>query len=83
MQLSSGREFVLFCRATTAKAAQKPKADVNTHQEIVLIWPIRLLAMHCASLGDMQIYGTQLDMIKAMHTEQVIALWQENDVKSQ
>lgn len=49
------------------------------HEEIVLIWPIRLLAMHCASL---QIYGTQLDMIKAMHTEEVIALQQENDVQN-
>lgn len=39
--------------------------------------------MHCASLGDMQIYGTQLDMIKAMHTEEVIALQQKNDVKKQ
>lgn len=39
--------------------------------------------MHCASLGDMQIYGTQLDMIKAMHTEEVIARRQENDVKNQ
>lgn len=48
-----------------------------------MIWSIRLLAMHCASLGDMQIYGTQLDMIKAMHTEEVIALQQKNDVKKQ
>lgn len=39
--------------------------------------------MHYASLGDMQIYGAQLDMIKAMHTEEVIALQQENDVKKQ
>lgn len=39
--------------------------------------------MHRASLGDMQIYGTRLDMIKAMHTEEVIALRQENDVKNQ
>lgn len=38
--------------------------------------------MHCASLGAMQIYGTQLDMIKAMHTEEVIALQQENDVQN-
>jgi len=39
--------------------------------------------MHRASLGDMQICGTQLDMIKAMHTEEVIALQQKNDVKKQ
>jgi len=39
--------------------------------------------MHCASLGDMQIYGTQLDIIEVMHTEEVIFLQQENGVKNQ